>query len=62
MQLLGGSVIFTENLREISRPLEKLQWFICWESAIAVSWGGKKLPPYKWKGDEIGFKSCFNHE
>ena len=61
-QLLGGSVIFTENLREISRLLEKLQGFICWKSAFAESWGGQKLRPYKWKGDESGFKSCFNHE
>ena len=63
MQLLGGFVIFTENLREICRLLEKLQGFICWKSTctIALSWRGKKVPPYKWKGDESGFKSCFNH-
>ena len=30
--------------------------------AIAVSGGGKKLPPYKWKGDESGFKVCFKYE
>ena len=56
IQLLYGYVIFTENLREISRFLEKLQGFICWKSAIAVSWGGKKLPPYKWKGMEVDRK------
>ena len=62
IRLLVGSVIFTENLREICTLLEKLQEFICWKSAIAVNWGGKKLPPYKWKGDESRLISCFNHE
>ena len=37
-QLRCGSFIFTENLREIFGLLEKLQGFICWKSAIAVSW------------------------
>ena len=45
--LLGWSVIIIENFRKICRLLEKLQGFICWKSAIAVSWGGNKLPPYK---------------
>ena len=39
--------IFTENLREIGKFLEKLQWILCWINAIAVSWGGYELPAYK---------------
>ena len=35
IQPLCGSIIFTENLREICRLLEKLQGFICWKMPLA---------------------------